>query len=137
MLRPIKTTAAGIPIMTYKTVRARDLFNKIVSQAHHNGEPGVLFIDTANRANPVPHLYHLEATNPCGEQWLGPYENCCLGSVNLAKHATDQGTVDWRLLQETTELATRFLDNVVDANRYLPAVPEVEEAARRARRPSR
>ncbi len=57
--------AAGIPIKVYKRVRARDLFEKIVRQAHHNGEPGVLFLDAANRANPVPHLYQLEATNPC------------------------------------------------------------------------
>ncbi|MEY4233122.1 MAG: hypothetical protein RL635_89, partial [Chloroflexota bacterium] len=69
-----------------ETCRARELFEMIVEQAHHNGEPGVLFLDAANRTNPVPHLYTLEATNPCGEQWLGPYENCCLGSVNLAEH---------------------------------------------------
>ena len=71
--------AAGITIHTYRKVNARELYNKIVKQAHHNGEPGVLFLDAANRSNPVPHLYPLEATNPCGEQWLGPYENCCLG----------------------------------------------------------
>jgi ribonucleoside-diphosphate reductase alpha chain len=64
--------SAGIPIKVYRTVRARDLFDKIVHQAHHNGEPGMLFLDAANRSNPVPHLYSLEATNPCGEQWLGP-----------------------------------------------------------------
>ena len=58
--------AVGIPYKKYKTVRARDLFEKIVKQAHHNGEPVVLFLDAANRANPVPHLYQLEATNPCG-----------------------------------------------------------------------
>ena len=61
---------AGIPIVVHKKVRARDLFDKIVKQAHHNGEPGVLFLDAANRGNPVPHMYDLEATNPCGEQWL-------------------------------------------------------------------
>lgn len=118
----------------WKRTRAREVFDEIVRYAHRNGEPGVLFLDTANRSNPVAHLYQLEATNPCGEQWLGPYENCCLGSVNLAKHATAEDTVDWAFLQETVELATCFLDNVVDANRYLPTVPEVEEAARRARR---
>ncbi len=125
---------AGVRIITYKKVRARDLFNKIVTQAHHNGEPGVLFLDAANRTNPVPHLYPLEATNPCGEQWLGPYENCCLGSINLAQHFGPRGTVDWDSLQETVALSTRFLDDVVDANQYVPSVPQLKEAAQRARR---
>jgi ribonucleoside-diphosphate reductase alpha chain len=126
--------AAGLPLVVHKTVRARDLFNKIVRQAHHNGEPGVLFLDAANRHNPVPHLYDLEATNPCGEQFLGPYENCCLGSVNLAQHFGPQGTLDWEMLRHSVELATRFLDNVVDANAYVPAVPQLKESAHRARR---
>ncbi|HIE57338.1 MAG TPA: adenosylcobalamin-dependent ribonucleoside-diphosphate reductase, partial [Anaerolineales bacterium] len=126
--------AAGIPIKVYKRVRARELFDKIVVQSHHNGEPGVLFLDTANRANPVPHLYSLESTNPCGEQWLGPYENCCLGSVNLAQHLPPDGAVDWEKLQSTVELATIFLDDVVEANAYIPSVPQVKEAAMRARR---
>jgi ribonucleoside-diphosphate reductase alpha chain len=117
-----------------RTVRARDLFDKIVTYAHRNGEPGALFLDTANRSNPVPHLYELEATNPCGEQWLGPYENCCLGSVNLAQHVTDDGRVDWEKLRESVVVSTRFLDNVVDANKYVPAVPQLQEAASRARR---
>ena len=125
---------AGIPIRVYKKVRARELFDRIVRQAHHNGEPGLLFLDTANRSNPVPHLYPLEATNPCGEQWLGPYENCCLGSINLAQHVTDDGKVDWEKLRETTEQAVRFLDNVVEANAYVPSVPQLKEAAHRARR---
>ena len=125
---------AGIPIRTYKRVRARDLFDKIVSQAHHNGEPGMLFLDAANRSNPVPHLYQLEATNPCGEQWLGPYENCCLGSVNLAEHLGPNGTVDWEKLRQSVVLSTIFLDDVVDANKYVPAVPALAEAAKRARR---
>lgn len=125
---------AGIPIIVHKTVRARDLFDKIVTQAHHNGEPGMLFLDAANRDNPVPHLYPLEATNPCGEQWLGPYENCCLGSVNLAQHCAPDGLVDWEALQESTELSTIFLDDVIDANAYVPAVPQLMESALRARR---
>ncbi len=118
----------------WKTVRARDLFNEIVKYAHRNGEPGVLFLDAANRTNPVPHLYELEATNPCGEQWLGPYENCCLGSVNLAKHLLEDGRIDWEALQRTVEESTHFLDNVVSANAYVPAVPQLIEAALRARR---
>ncbi len=126
--------AQGIPFRVYRTVRARDLFEKIVKQAHHNGEPGLLFLDAANRGNPVPHLYQLEATNPCGEQWLGPYENCCLGSINLAQHLGPDHTVNWEKLRENTRLATRFLDDVVDANVYVPAVPQLKEAALRARR---
>ncbi len=126
--------AAGIPIRVYKTLRARDLFDKIIKQAHHNGEPGVLFLDAANRTNPVPHLYPLESTNPCGEQWLGPYENCCLGSVNLAQHFGPDGSVDWEGLRESVALSTRFLDDVVEANAYVPAVPQLKEAAHRARR---
>lgn len=126
--------AAGIPFRVYKTVRARDLFQRIVKQAHHNGEPGLLFLDAANRANPVPHLYQLEATNPCGEQWLGPYENCCLGSINLAQHLGPDHTVDWDKLRDNTRLATRFLDDVVDANAYVPAVAQLKDAAMRNRR---
>ena len=122
----------------WKTLRARDLFARIVKYAHHNGEPGALFIDAANRSNPVPHLYDLEATNPCGEQWLGPYENCCLGSINLNEHVTidEEGdaVVDWELLRRSVYESTHFLDNVVSANAYVPVVPAVAAAAHRARR---
>ena len=121
-----------------KTIRARDLFATIIKYAHHNGEPGALFIDAANRSNPMPHLYDLEATNPCGEQWLGPYENCCLGSINLGGHVTTDSSgaaaVDWDALRRTVRESTHFLDNVVSANTYLPAVPVVKEAALKARR---
>jgi ribonucleoside-diphosphate reductase alpha chain len=126
--------AVGITIQTYKKVRARDLFNKIVKQAHHNGEPGMLFLDAANRDNPVPHLYPLESTNPCGEQWLGPYENCCLGSVNLNEHCGENNSVDWETLRQSVVTATRFLDDVVEANGYVPSVPQLKEAAHKARR---
>jgi len=262
----------------WKMVNARGLFDKIVNNAHANGEPGLLFIDAANRANPVPHLYALEATNPCvtgdtlvstpdgqrrvdeikvgdlihtsdnpgpvdrieiynhrpvcevmfengvkiratmahqfyvpvkhgtgrvpvaleslvvgsavctdgsqvagatqyhypltkiksiefagyatvydlhepvtdswvtngiysrgcGEQWLGPYENCCLGSVNLAEHLLDErgepARVDWALLRQTVCTATLFLDDVVTMNAYVPAVPELKQAALASRR---
>ncbi len=129
-----KAEKAGIPILTYKQVSARELFNKIVMQAHHNGEPGMLFLDTANRYNPVPHLYQLEATNPCGEQWLGPYENCCLGSVNLAEMFGMAHSVDWEKLRQAVETCTIFLDDVIQANAYVPAVPQLKKAAEQARR---
>ncbi len=125
----------------WKTVKARDLFNQIVEHAHHNGEPGVLFIDAANRDNPVPNQYYLEATNPCGEQWLGPYENCCMASINLSEHAFEpkkgevfSAGVDWKKLQETVVWTVRWLDDVVEANNYVPAIPELKEAAQKNRR---
>ncbi len=130
----------------WQKVRARKLFDEIVAFAHHNGEPGVLFLDAANRSNPVPHQYKLEATNPCGEQWLGPYENCCMASINLAEHVRKKSKVngrvlkqfpyevDWEKLRETVEWTTRWLDNVVEANAYVAAVPELSEAAHQNRR---
>lgn len=117
-----------------ETTRAREIFDLIVKQAHHNGEPGVLFLDTANRSNPLPNMYDLEATNPCGEQFLGPYENCCLGSINLAQHFGPEQTVEWDKLRISVILATRFLDDVVTANTYVPALPQLKQAAQRARR---
>jgi ribonucleoside-diphosphate reductase alpha chain len=131
----------------WETIRARDLFEEIVEFAHHNGEPGVLFLDAANRENPVPNQYELEATNPCGEQFLGPYENCCMASVNLAEHVMKRvgqrakskedlydSVVDWEKLGETVRWTVRWLDNVVEANAYVGAVPELQEAAHRNRR---
>jgi ribonucleoside-diphosphate reductase alpha chain len=70
----------------------------------------------------------------CGEQWLGPYENCCLGSVNLAQCLGPEGTVDWEKLRADVALSTTFLDDVVEANAYVPAVPQLETAAHNARR---
>jgi len=117
-----------------RTVDAVELFNHIARNAHNNGEPGMLFLDTANAANPVPHLYTLESTNPCGEQFLGPYENCCLGSLNLARFFTPDGKFDWVGLERDVKLATEFLDDVIDANKYVPAVPQLRESALRVRR---
>lgn len=118
-----------------RTVRAKDLFNKITENAYRNGEPGILFLDTANRANPVPHLYTLESTNPCGEQFLGPYENCCLGSINLAKFADPvKHVVLWDKLAESVRTDVRFLDDVISANKYIPCIPQLRDAAHNVRR---
>ncbi len=117
----------------WSTVKASELFDEILTYAHKNGEPGVLFLDAANRENPVPNQYVLEATNPCGEQWLGPYENCCLGHVNI-KASIINGKLDWQHLRESIQLGTRFLDNVVTQNKYVPSVPELKDAAMRNRR---
>ncbi len=98
-------------------VKAAALFDLIVNSAWATGEPGIIFLDALNRGNPVPHLGEIEATNPCGEQPLLPYESCNLGSLNLAKVVTD-GTLDYPALKDLVHTAVHFLDNVIDANRF-------------------
>lgn len=114
-----------------RTVAARELWEAICGAAWRNGDPGLLFIDEVNRHNPTPELGEIEATNPCGEQPLLPYEACTLGSINLSRLA-DGGSFDWGRLNELVELGVRFLDNVVDANRF--PLRAVEEATLRNRK---
>jgi len=116
---------------------AREIFHLIVRGAWLTGEPGTFFIDRANEYNPVPHLGSYEATNPCGEQPLLPYDVCNLGSVNLGKFAREgagspEERIDWDALRTVVHLSTHFLDNVIDANRYpLPAITELAQRIRR------
>ena len=98
-------------------VRATELFDLIVRSAWATGEPGVIFLDALNRSNPLGHLGEIEATNPCGEQPLLPYESCNLGSLNLAKVAED-GSISYQALKEMVHTCVHFLDNVIDANRF-------------------
>src|SRR5712692_6771517 len=113
------------------TLLARDVWAKMIDGAWRTGEPGVYFIDEANRFNPVPHLGAYEATNPCGEQPLLPYDVCNLGSVNLGLFAHD-GDVDWERLRTVVRLCTHCRDNVIDANKY--PLPEIDALAQRIRR---
>ena len=118
------------------SIPARMVFDKIAHNAWANGEPGLFFIDTANRYNPTPSRWTYEATNPCGEQVLGPYESCNLGSINLERHTMvdPRGVtvVDWEKLARSVYLSVRFLDNVVDANKF--PIKELSEANQGARR---
>jgi ribonucleoside-diphosphate reductase alpha chain len=119
---------------------ARDIFDMIIHGAWLTGEPGTFFIDRANEHNPVPALGSYEATNPCGEQPLLPYDVCNLGSINLGKFVRDDVApdadpgdgVDWDALRQVIHLSTHFLDNVIDANVYpLPAIHDLAQNIRR------
>ena len=112
-------------------LRARDVWDKMILGAWRTGEPGVFFIDEANRYNPVPHLGHYEATNPCGEQPLLPYDVCNLGSVNVG-HYVHHGVVDWDAMRRDIALSTHFLDNIIDVNKY--PLPEIDALSKRIRR---
>ncbi|MCX8031080.1 MAG: adenosylcobalamin-dependent ribonucleoside-diphosphate reductase [Thermodesulfovibrionales bacterium] len=126
-----------------KTVKAKEIFKEIVISAWQTGDPGLIFIDKINRANPTPHIGYIESTNPCGEQPLLPYEACILGSFNLTKYLDQdaatriQGTVinklkyeealnliKWDSFRKDIHLAVRLLDNAIDVNVY--PVKEVE-----------
>lgn len=112
-------------------LNAREVFSKIIRGAWKTGEPGVFFIDKANYYNPVPHIGSYEATNPCGEQPLLPYDVCNLGSVNVGVFVKD-GELDWDALRKIVHLCTHFLENVIDANRY--PLPQITDLANRIRR---
>ena len=119
---------------------AREVFEKVVQNAWRTGEPGVYFIDRANQYNPVPHLGSYEATNPCGEQPLLPFDVCNLGSVNVGAFVRDDveanapwyEKIDWKEYRRVVRLSTHFLDNVIDANQY--PLQEIHDLAQNIRR---
>lgn len=110
------------------SLRAKIVFDEIVESAWETGDPGLIFIDRINRANPTPHIGQIESTNPCGEQPLLPYEACVLGSMNLSKYVnppppsfTKRGItdpIDWNSLSEDIKIAVQFLDDAIDVNIY-------------------
>ncbi|MFH0749225.1 MAG: adenosylcobalamin-dependent ribonucleoside-diphosphate reductase [Candidatus Bathyarchaeota archaeon] len=107
-----------------KTINARIIWGQIIENAWKSGEPGILFIDEINRYNPTPSIGWIEATNPCGEQPLLPYESCNLGSVNLSRMIDETGNVDWERLKGTIHVGIHFLDNVIDTNIF--PIKEIE-----------
>ena len=108
---------------------ANEVFDSIVDSAWNSGEPGLIFIDRMNDANPTPHIAEIEATNPCGEQPLLPYEACNLGSVNVSvmtdRSESGKFRMNWNKLEVTVSTAVRFLDDVIEINRY--PLPEIAE----------
>lgn len=113
------------------TLKARDVWDKMIVGAWRTGEPGVFFIDEANKYNPVPHLGAYEATNPCGEQPLLAYDVCNLGSVNIGIYANN-GSMDWDALRADIRLSTHFLDNIIDVNKY--PLAEIDALSKKIRR---
>ncbi|MBI2931699.1 MAG: adenosylcobalamin-dependent ribonucleoside-diphosphate reductase [Planctomycetes bacterium] len=109
---------------------ARELYDLICRRAWESGEPGIVFLDRVNAFNPTPHIGPMEATNPCGEQPLLPFEACNLASLNLGRFVADDESgktherIQWPRLAETVRLAVRFLDDVIDINRY--PKPQIE-----------
>jgi ribonucleoside-diphosphate reductase alpha chain len=112
-------------------IKARTMWDTIVNKAWQTADPGLIFLDEINRKNPVRHIAEIEATNPCGEQPLMPYEPCNLGSINLGKFVKD-GKLDMEHLRDIIHLSTRFLDDVIDANKF--PVDKIEKMARTTRK---
>jgi ribonucleoside-diphosphate reductase alpha chain len=133
-----RRTYALINPHTHKPMRrvpAERIFDQLVEAAWASGEPGLVFLDTINRANPTPLLGPIESTNPCGEQPLLAYESCTLGSINIANFVAqaDAGlTIDFARLAETISLAVRFLDNVIDRSCF--PLPRIDRMTKRTRK---
>jgi len=119
---------------TFKTVRARELWRKIIENAHASAEPGIIFWDTMREYHNVEYANPLESTNPCGEQPLAAYTACNLGSINLAKFVDESGEFDYEELAEVARTATRFLDDVIDYNMDAHALEKIRAAVASDRR---
>lgn len=109
---------AGLPTQVYATVNAREIWDSIISAAHASGEPGVVFLDRYNKESTGSGIERIISVNPCGEQGLGAYSVCNLGSINVAQYVTEDGRLDTRNLSADAKVAFRFLDNVIDKSFY-------------------
>ena len=123
----------GEPTTEFWTVG--ELWDMIIEHAHATGEPGVVFIDRVNHRNPIKNVGLIEATNPCGEQPLHPYDSCNLGSINLGSLIKGKGAearFDWDEYKSIIHTSTRFLDNVIEVNKYpLPQIDQMSKTTRR------
>lgn len=131
----MKTDAEGAPTEEAWTVG--ELWDLIVEHAHATGEPGIIFIDRINEKNPIKNIGLIEATNPCGEQPLHPYDSCNLGSINLGRFVVEPKgggaqRFDWDAFKVAVHTGTRFLDNVIEVNKY--PLPQIEQMSKTTRR---
>jgi ribonucleoside-diphosphate reductase alpha chain len=112
-----------------------DIWDMVIEHAHRSGEPGIVFIDRVNARNPIKNVGEIEATNPCGEQPLHPYDSCNLGSINLGALVSGEGsevTFDWATYKSLIHTSVRFLDNVIEVNKYpLPQIDNMSKTTRR------
>ena len=114
-----------------RKIKAREVFNEIVTYAWKIGDPGIIFLEEINRHNPISAVGRIEATNPCGEQPLLPYDSCNLGSINVSKFV-ENGEINWGRLKEAVWSSVRFLDDVIDVNKY--PLPEIEKMTKANRK---
>ncbi len=122
------------PVRVYKTVRARDLWNKIIENAHASAEPGIIFWDTMREYHNVEYANPLSSTNPCGEQPLAAYTACNLGNLHLVKFVKPDGTFDFEAFDRCARVATRFMDDVIDYNMPNHALDKIKQAVASDRR---
>lgn len=138
LINPRSRSAAG-------KLKAKEVFDEIVTSAWETGDPGLIFIDRINKYNPTPQIGIVESTNPCGEQPLLPYEACVLGSINLSRYIIRESCgitkdnvnrikekIDLERLAQDINTAVRFLDSAIDANKYpLPAIEAMHKGNRK------